>query len=103
MQRGLIRTVCVAHESAKVEPVIVRNFTPALPGSVQRNHVMKTLTSGVREQMRFLQAAPAKTGRCSFRLQRRDRNSGCRRNSVQVGCKRRNGAEPQNESRYDYA
>jgi hypothetical protein len=54
MQRGLIRSVRVAHHPAKVEPVIVRNFAPALPGPVQRDNVVETLASGVRQQMRFL-------------------------------------------------
>ena len=31
MQRGLIRPGSVAHNPTKVEPVIVRNFTSALP------------------------------------------------------------------------
>ena len=67
----------VAHERPEVEPVIARNFTPALPGLVQRDNVVETLASGVRQQMRFLQAAPAETRRCSFGLQRFDGHSGC--------------------------
>jgi hypothetical protein len=54
MQRGLIRPVSIAHHPAKVEPVIVRNFAPALPGSMERDNVVETLASGVRQQMRFL-------------------------------------------------
>src|SRR5882724_2919423 len=71
----LTGAVSIAHECPEVKPVVVRNFTPALPGLVQRNNVVKPLASGVRQQMRFLQAAPAKTSRCSFCLQRRDGNS----------------------------
>ena len=69
---------------------------------MQRDNVVEALASGVRQQMRVLQAAPAKTSRCSFRLQGRNGNSGCRGNSVRVGCARRNSAEHQNECRDDY-
>ena len=77
MRACLTGTVRSAHEPAKIEPVVVRNFTPALPGLMQRDNVVETLPSGVRQQMRFLQATPAKTSRRSFRLQRCDGNSGC--------------------------
>ena len=103
MHRRIGRPFSVAHERPELEPVVVRNFTPALAALVQRNNIVKTLACGVGQQMRLLQAAPAKTSRCSFRLQCRDRNSGCRRNSVQIGCAGRNGPEHQNERRYDYS
>ena len=102
MHCRVARAVSVAHERPELKPVIVRNFTPALAALVQRNNIVKTLACGVSQQMRLLQAAPAKTSRCSFRLQRRDWNSGCRRNSVQVGCAGRDGREHQNKCRYDY-
>ena len=102
IHRRVARAVSVAHEPPEVEPVVVRNFTPALAGLVQRDNILETLACSVRQQMCVLQAAPAKTSRCSFRLQRRDGNSGCRRNSVQVVCARCNGAEHENECRYDY-
>src|SRR5215472_14978998 len=55
----LTGAVRIAHEPAEVEPVIMRNFTPALPPLMQRDNIVKTLASGVRQQVRFLQAAPA--------------------------------------------
>src|SRR5438552_2233399 len=100
MHRCLARPVSVAHEPTEVESVIVCNFAPALPALMQRDDIVKTLASGVCYQMRVLQAAPAKTSRCSFRLQRCDGNYGCRRNSVYIGFGRRNGAEHQNECVY---
>ena len=99
---SVARAVSVAHERPELEPIVVRNFTPALAALMQRDNIVETLARGVGQQMRLLQAAPAKTSRCSFRLQRRDWNSGCRRNSVQVGCAGRNGREHQNKCRYDY-
>src|SRR4051812_21467026 len=103
MHRRVARAVSIAHERPEFEPVVVRNFTPALAALMQGDNIVKTLARGVGQQMRLLQAAPAKTSRCSFRLQCRDRNSGCRRNSVQVGCARRNAPEYQNECRYNYS
>ena len=47
----------VAHERPEVEPVIARNFAPALPGLMQRHNVVETLATGVRQKVRFLQAA----------------------------------------------
>lgn len=103
MRRRVARTVSVAYERPELEAVVVRNFTPALPGLMQRDNVVETLASSVRQKMRFFQAAPAQTSRGSFRLQRRDGNSGCRRNSVHVCCPRRTRAEDQKEHRYCYA
>jgi hypothetical protein len=37
------RAVSIAHERPEVEPVIARNFTPALPGLVLRDNVVETL------------------------------------------------------------
>lgn len=54
MRRCLTRAVRVAHEPSKVEPVVVRDFTPALAPLMQRDNIVKTLASGVRQQMRFL-------------------------------------------------
>ena len=42
----LARPMSVAHEPAKVEPVIMRNFAPAFPGLMQRDNMVKTLASG---------------------------------------------------------
>ena len=97
------RAVSVAHERPELEPVVVRNFTPALAALMQRHNIVKTLASGIGQQMRLLQATPAKTSRCSFRLQGRDWNSSCRRNSVQVGRAGRSDTEHQNGCRYDYS
>ena len=36
------------------EPVVVRDFTPALAPLMQRDNVVETLASGVRQQIRFL-------------------------------------------------
>ena len=36
----------VAHERPEVEPVVVRNFTPALAALVQRDNVVETLARG---------------------------------------------------------
>jgi hypothetical protein len=85
--------VSIAHERAKVEAVIARNFTPALPVLMQRDNIVEALASGVRQQVRFLQAAPAKSSRCSLRLHGGNGNSGCRRNSFQVGCVCGDGSE----------
>jgi hypothetical protein len=49
VHRRLARPVSVAHEPAEVEPVIVRNFTPALPALMLRNNVVEALTSCVRQ------------------------------------------------------
>jgi hypothetical protein len=59
MHRRLARPVSVAHESAKIKPVIVRNFTPTLSVLMQRDNIIKALASSGRQQVRFLQAAPA--------------------------------------------
>ena len=99
MHRRVARAVSVAHEFPEVKPVIVSYLTPALRGSAQRDNVIETPATGVREQMRFLQAAPAQPSRCSFRLQCRDGNPSRRRDSVDVGCARRNCTEQQSECR----
>jgi hypothetical protein len=43
MHGCVTRAVGVAHELAEVKSVIARNFTPALPGLVQRDNVVETL------------------------------------------------------------
>src|SRR5262249_20664708 len=72
----------VAREPAEFYPVILRNFTPPLPALMQRDNIVEALASCVRQQMRFLQAAPAEAGGRPLRLQCFDRNSGCSRHSV---------------------
>ena len=54
MRRRVARAVSVAHQRPKLEPVVVRNFTPALAGLMQRDNVVKTLAGGVGQQMRLL-------------------------------------------------
>ena len=51
----------VAHDLAELKTVVARNFSPALPGLMQRDDVVEALARGVRQQMRILQAAPAKS------------------------------------------
>ena len=43
MHCRVARAVSVAHERSEVEPVIMRNFTPALSGPVRRDNVVETL------------------------------------------------------------
>jgi hypothetical protein len=59
--RRVGRTVRIAHEPAKVEPVIACNFTPALPRFMQCDDIVEALTGSIRQEVRFLQAAPAKS------------------------------------------
>ena len=47
MHRRVARAVSIAHERPELEPVVVRNFTPALPALVQRDNVVKALACGV--------------------------------------------------------
>ena len=54
--------VSSAHQIAKVEPIIVRYFSPALSALVQRDYIVETLSRGVCQQMRFFQTAPPKSG-----------------------------------------
>jgi hypothetical protein len=75
MRCGRARTVRVAHKPAKVETVVVRNFSPALPRLVQRDDVLEVLPGGVSQQVRLLYSTPAKPSRSSLGLQRFDRNS----------------------------
>lgn len=56
----LTGTVRIAHKSAKIQTVIVRNFPPPLPGLMQRGNIIEALASGVCQQMRLLQASPTK-------------------------------------------
>jgi hypothetical protein len=102
MRCGRARTVRVAHKPAKVETVIVRNFSPALPRLVQCDDVVEVLPSGVSQQVRLLYSTPAKSGRSSLGLQRFDRNSSRSRDSIHVLSARRNNAEQQKKCRYCY-
>src|SRR4029078_10237821 len=81
MHCSVARAVSVAHERPELEPIVVRNFTPALAALMQRDNILKALATSIGQQMRLLQAAPAETSRGSFGLQGCDWNSGCLRNS----------------------
>jgi hypothetical protein len=48
MRSCLGGTVRIAHELAKIQAVIVRNFSPALAQPVQRDDIVETLPSRVR-------------------------------------------------------
>jgi len=59
----------VAYEPAKVEPVIVRDLTPALASLVHGNNVVEGQIGSISrqpisQQMRVLQFTPAKSRRC---------------------------------------
>jgi hypothetical protein len=47
MHRRVARAVSAAHECPKLEPVVVRDFTPALAALMQRDNIVKTLACGV--------------------------------------------------------
>jgi hypothetical protein len=68
MRRCVTRAVRIAYKPAEIEPVIVRNFSPALPRLVQRDDIVEALSSRVPEQVRFLYSAPAKASRSSLGL-----------------------------------
>lgn len=57
VQRGLAGPVRVAHDPAEVEPVIVRNFAPALPGLMHCYDIVEALAGFISQQMRSLQLA----------------------------------------------
>jgi hypothetical protein len=54
MQRGLVRPVRVAHDPAKVEPVIVRNFAPAFSSLVHCYDVVEALAGCISQQVCIL-------------------------------------------------
>jgi hypothetical protein len=49
MRRGHARAVCVAHELAKIQTVIVCNLAPAIACSELRNDTVEALASGVSQ------------------------------------------------------
>ena len=103
MQSCFVRPVRVAHDFAEVEPVVVSDFTPALPRLVHCYEVVEALARGVGQQVCSLQLAEAESGRCLFRLERTHRNPGLVGNPRQhtgVGCLRDIGAQCQ-ETYYD--
>lgn len=64
----LARPIGVAHELPKVQSIVVRNFTPALPCLMLPDDSVKALPTGIRQQVRFLQATPAESRRGSLTL-----------------------------------
>lgn len=54
MQRGLVRPVRIAHDPAKVEPVVAGNFAPALASLVHRYDVVKALARCISQQVCIL-------------------------------------------------
>ena len=55
MRRRLAGPMSVAHEPAKVQAVIVRNFSPALPGLMLSDNTVETLPTSIGQQVRVLQ------------------------------------------------
>lgn len=93
MQRSLVRPVRVAHDPAKVEPVVVRNFAPACPSLVHCNEVAEALARCISQQVCSLQFAITEPRRRPLGLQRIDGNSGFVGDPRQHRSTRRNGAE----------
>ena len=93
VQRCLARPMRVAHDPAKIQPVVVRNFAPAFPGLMHCYDVVEALAGFISQQVCSLQFAVAESGRSSLGLQRIDGNTGFVGDSRQHSCTRRNGAE----------
>jgi len=102
MHGGLAGAVCAAYNFAEVQPVVVRNLSPAFVPLELTYDSIEALPRCVSQQVRFLQSTPAKSGRRPFCLQRSDGNSGFRRNSIHIRSARSNSAKQQNGRRYDY-
>ena len=58
MRGGMVRPVRGAHDLAEVEPVVVRNLTPALPRFMHRYNVVEALARRIGQQVCFLQFTP---------------------------------------------
>ena len=54
MQRGLVRPVRVAHDPAKVEPVVAGNSSPAFSRLVHRYDVVEALARCISQQVCIL-------------------------------------------------
>ena len=48
MRRRVARAVSITHKRPELEPVVPRNFTPALAGLMQRDDIVETLAGSVR-------------------------------------------------------
>jgi len=48
MRRRIAGAMSITHERPELEPVIARDFTPALAGLMQRDNIVKTLARSVR-------------------------------------------------------
>jgi hypothetical protein len=54
VQRCLARPMRVAHDPAKIQPIVVRNFTPAFPGLMHRYDVVEALAGCISQQVGIL-------------------------------------------------
>ena len=93
MQRGLVRAMRIAHDSAEVKPVVVGNFAPAFPSLVHRYDVVEALARCISQQVGILQFTITEPRRRPLSLQRINGNAGFVGNSRQHRSTRRNGAE----------
>ena len=48
MRRRIAGAMSITHERPELEPVIARDFTPALAGLMERDNIVKTLARSVR-------------------------------------------------------
>jgi len=86
-----------AYDSVEVEPVLVRNFAPALASFVHGYDAVEALARRISQQVCFLQLTPTQPRRRPFALQGSDRNSSLAGNSRHYCSSRYNGAEQQEE------
>ena len=93
MQRGLVRAMRIAHDSAEVEPVVVGNLAPAFPSLVHRYDVVEALARCISQQVGILQFTITDPRGRPLGLQCIDGNAGFVGNSRQRRSARRNGAE----------
>ena len=103
VQRCLARPMRVAHDPAKIQPIVVRNFAPAFPGLMHCYDVVEALAGFISQHVCSLQFAVAESGRSSLGLQRIDGNAGFLGNSRQHSSARNSDSEHQEECRYDQA
>jgi hypothetical protein len=54
VQRCLARPMRVAHDPAKIQPIVVRNFTPAFPGLMHCYDVVEALAGCISQQVGIL-------------------------------------------------
>ncbi len=93
VQRCLARPMRVAHDPAKIQPVVVRNFAPAFPGLMHCYDVVEALAGCISQQVGILQFTITEPRRYPLGLQRIDGNAGFVGDPRQHRSTRRNGAE----------